>query len=38
MAFLCILIKKKKGILIPGKGPTFGVDDTALTAEAEYSK
>ena len=30
--------KRKKGILIPGKSPTFGVDDTALTAEAEYSK
>ena len=30
--------KRKKGILIPGKGPTFGVDDTALRAEAEYSK
>ena len=28
---------KKKDILILGKGPTQGLDDTTLTAEAEYS-
>ena len=27
----------KKDILILGKGPTQGVDNTTLTAEAEYS-
>ena len=27
----------KKGILILGKGPTQGLDDTTLTAEAQYS-
>ena len=28
---------KNKDILILGKGPTQGLDDTTLTAEAEYS-
>ena len=28
---------KKKDILIPGKGPTQGLDDTTLTAEVQYS-
>ena len=28
---------KKKDILILGKGPTQGLDDTMLTAEAQYS-
>ena len=28
---------KNKNILILGKGPTQGIDDTTLTAEAEYS-
>ena len=28
---------KKKDILILGKGPTDGLDDTTLTAEKEYS-
>ena len=28
---------KKKDILILGKGPTKGLDDTTITAEAEYS-
>ena len=28
---------KKKHILILGKGPTQGLDDTALTAKAQYS-
>ena len=28
---------KKKDILILGKGPTQGLDDTTLTAEAQYS-
>ena len=28
---------KKKDILIIGKGPTQGLDDTTLTAEAQYS-
>ena len=28
---------KKKNILILGKGPTQGLDDTRLTAEAPYS-
>ena len=28
---------KKKDILILGKGPTQRLDDTTLTAEAEYS-
>ena len=28
---------KKKDILIFGKGPTRGLDDTTLTAEKEYS-
>ena len=28
---------KKNGILILGKGPTQGLDDTTLTAEAQYS-
>ena len=29
--------KKKKDILILGKGPIHGLDDTVLTAEAQYS-
>ena len=28
---------KSKEILIPGKGPTQGLDDSPLTAEAKYS-
>ena len=28
--------KKNKDILIPGEGPTQGLDDTTLTAEAKY--
>ena len=28
---------KKKVILIPGKGPTQGLEQTTLTAEAQYS-
>ena len=28
---------KKKDILIHGKGPTHGFDDTTLTGEAQYS-
>ena len=28
---------KKKDILILDKGPTQGLDDTTLTAEAQYS-
>ena len=28
---------KKKDILVLGKGPTQGLDDTMITAEAEYS-
>ena len=28
---------KKKDILILGKGPKYGLDDTTLTAEKEYS-
>ena len=28
---------KKKDILILGKGPTQGLDDSMLTAEAQYS-
>ena len=28
---------KKRAILILGKGPTQGLDDTTLTAEAQYS-
>ena len=27
---------RKKGILILGEGPTQGLDDTTLTAEAKY--
>ena len=27
---------KEKDILIPGEGPTQGLDDTTLTAEAIY--
>ena len=29
--------KKKEGISILGKGPIQGLDDTTLTAEAQYS-
>ena len=28
---------KKKDILIPGSGPTQGLDDPTLPAEAQYS-
>ena len=28
---------KGKNILIPGEGPTQGLDDTLLTVEAKYS-
>ena len=28
---------KKKDILVSGKGPTQGLDDTTITVEAEYS-
>ena len=28
---------KKKGIFIPGEGPTQGLHDTTLTAEIQYS-
>ena len=28
---------KKKDVLILGKGPQQGLDDTTLTAEAQYS-
>ena len=28
---------RRKDIFIPGKSPTDGLDDTTLTAEAEYS-
>ena len=28
---------KKKVILIPGKGPTQGLEEATLTAEAQYS-
>ena len=28
---------KGKNILIPGEGPTQGLDDSTLTAEAKYS-
>ena len=35
-AQLCILIKNDKYILILGEGPTKGLDDTTLTAEAIY--
>ena len=37
LAHLCILIIKKKGIFIPGEGPTQGLHDTTLTAEIQYS-
>ena len=30
------IVNKNKDILIPGEGPTQGLDDTALTAEAKY--
>ena len=37
-AHQCLLItKKKKDILILGKGPTQGLDDTKLTVKAQYS-
>ena len=35
-ADLCVLIIKKIDILILGKWPTQGLDDTALRAEAQY--
>ena len=35
-AHLCILIIKVKKILILGKGPTQGLDDPIVTAEAKY--
>ena len=28
---------KKKDILVPGKGPTHGLDDTSITSKAEFS-
>ena len=31
-----MLIIKKSGILALGEGPTQGLDDTSLTAEAKY--
>ena len=31
------IVNKKKGILILGFGPTQGLHDTTLTAEAQYS-
>ena len=37
LAHLCILIIKKKGIFIPGEGPTQGLHDTTLTPEIQYS-
>ena len=36
-AHLYLLIIKKKDILILGKGPTQGLDDTTLAAETQYS-
>ena len=33
---LCILIKREKDVLILGEGPTQGLDNTTLTAEAIY--
>ena len=36
-ADVCILIIRKKDILILGEGPAQGLDDTVLTAEAQYS-
>ena len=36
LAHLCILIIKGKDILILVEGPTQGLDDTTLTAEAKY--
>ena len=35
--YQCILIIRKKFFLIFGKGPTQVLDDTTLTAEAQYS-
>ena len=37
MISLVHIDNKKKDILILGKSPTNGLDDTALTAEKEYS-
>ena len=37
MSFSVHVDNKKKNILILGKGPTDGLDDTVLTAEKEYS-
>ena len=34
---ICAFDNKNKYILIVAKGPTQGLDDTTLTAEAEYS-
>ena len=36
LAHLCILIIKGKDILVLVEGPTQGLDDTTLTAEAKY--
>ena len=36
-AKLCILIIRKKDILILCIGPTHGLDNTTLSAEAQYS-
>ena len=35
--YQCILIKEKKDMVVLGKGPTDGLDDTAIMAEAKYS-
>ena len=37
IVLLIILIMKRKDILILGKGWTDGLDETQITAEAEYS-
>ena len=31
------MLTTKKDVLIPGKDPTQGIDDTTLISEAEYS-
>ena len=31
------MLTTKKDVLIPGKDPTQGLDDTTLISEAEYS-
>ena len=37
LVHLCTLIKKENIFLVLGIGPTQGLDDTTLTAEAQYS-